>query len=125
MEALSSASSSTLLNNAARRFETASKNVSSSSYSHKNQSSFSLQKHQNHQSRGDVQARGGGGRGGRFVTRNHLSSRRTSVNAAAAAAAQKEQTNNASSNDDAFELDRKNTFLSAVEKDKANVVPVF
>jgi anthranilate synthase component 1 len=124
MEALSSASSSTLLN-AARRFETASKNVSSSSYSHKNQSSFSLQKHQNHQSRGDVQARGGG-RGGRFVTRNHLSSRRTSANAAAAAAAaQKEQTNNASSNDDAFELDRKNTFLSAVEKDKANVVPVF
>jgi|TARA_B110000459_G_scaffold73256_1_gene82379 anthranilate synthase component 1 len=123
MEALSSASSSTLLNNAARRFETASKNVSSSSYSHKNQSSFSLQ---NHQSRGDVRARGGGGRGGRFVTRNHLSSRRTSVNAAAAAAAQKEQTNNASSNDDdAFELDRKNTFLSAVEKDKANVVPVF
>jgi anthranilate synthase component 1 len=121
MEALSSASSSTLLNNAARRFETASKNVSSSSYSHKNQSSL-----QNHQSRGDVQARGGGGRGGRFVTRNHLSSRRTSANAAAAAAAQKEQTNNASSNDDdAFELDRKNTFLSAVEKDKANVVPVF
>ena len=60
------------------------------------------------------------------MTRNHLSSRRTSVNAAAAAAAQKEQTNNASSNDDdAFELDRKNTFLSAVEKDKANVVPVF
>ena len=58
------------------------------------------------------------------MTRNHLSSRRTSVNAAAAAA-QKEQTNNASSNDDAFELDRKNTFLSAVEKDKANVVPVF
>jgi anthranilate synthase component 1 len=121
MEALSSASSSTLLNNAARRFETASKNVSSSSYSHKNQSSL-----QNHQSRGDVRARGGGGRGGRFVTRNHLSSRRTSANAAAAAAAQKEQTNNASSNDDdAFELDRKNTFLSAVEKDKANVVPVF
>jgi anthranilate synthase component 1 len=121
MEALSSASSSTLLNNAARRFETASKNVSSSSYSHKNQSSL-----QNHRSRGDVRARGGGGRGGRFVTRNHLSSRRTSANAAAAAAAQKEQTNNASSNDDdAFELDRKNTFLSAVEKDKANVVPVF
>ena len=60
------------------------------------------------------------------MTRNHLSSGRTSVNAAAAAAAQKEQTNNASSNDDdAFELDRKNTFLSAVEKDKANVVPVF
>ncbi|CAL6363329.1 unnamed protein product [Bathycoccus prasinos] len=124
MEALSSASSSTLLN-AARRFETASKSVSSSSYSHKNQSSFSLQKHQNHQSRGDVQARGGR-RGGRFVTRNHLSSRRTSANAAAAAAAQKEQTwSNTNDDDDAFELDRKNTFLSAVEKDKANVVPVF
>ena len=27
--------------------------------------------------------------------------------------------------DDAFERDRKNAFLSAVEKDKANVVPVF